>query len=127
MNNYACRRQDARDTQESLRKARLLFDGLERQCLSAGAAVTPALEADRNAAKARYDDQAEALKLKVMLLRQHSIQSLIRSVEAIRVTLLDLFSSAAAKLDARAPTAAAANDAADGPRTKGLEKLLAGQ
>jgi hypothetical protein len=101
--------QDARDTRESYRVARLAYDAAERalgDAQRAGRGVETA-QAERDRMRGRYEELALTVKTKVMLLHQFRIRTLKRQLEETRALFSRVWTACLAKLPARGADAPA--------------------
>ncbi len=114
--------QDARDTRETYRMARLAYDSSERAAQEAARSGknVEAANAERDRMLARYRELAEAVKTKVMLLHQYRIRTLKRQLEELRALFDRVFTSCVAKLPAKPGAALSAET-----HTKAVSALLA--
>ena len=116
--------QDARSTREQYRQARLRFDSAKRLLQEATDSRRPTeqLEVDKQVLWEKYQEQADALKTKVMLLHQYRIRSMQEQLRRVQATFLSYFTLCESKLPGvQQPHAA---EDASKPHTKALTELL---
>lgn len=113
---------DAKETQESLRISRLLYDAAHRKVEASPG--TPSLEAEFKVQKQKYDDLVNVFLLKVSLVRQHVQQSLLKQVTHLREALASAFVQASTKLSPEPSELSKRASMREGPLTKELQKML---
>lgn len=106
--------QDARDTRESYRLARLAYDAGERTLQEAtrGGRGVEAAQAERDRLQVRYEELAATVRTKVMLLHQFRIRTLKRQLEETRALFARVWGACQAKLPARGAEAGPAHSRA---------------
>lgn len=115
--------EDARDTKETYRKARLTYDAAERalQSQQKGGKVSEQTQAERDVAWKRYQDQAIAMKTKVMLLHQHRIRALHKQLESLKSDFANYLAACETKIPAKNHV----ETQQQGPKTKAMEDVMA--